>query len=701
MARKKPNNDPNQLDLFKDKIESLGEEFDRVSESIADAILNKIKKAIESSDDSSKQFLERFKRNVKAIADSSGALLSIEQKLEAGLAKQRDFDNARLKIIKERSKIRTTLNKAIKEEVGLSKELDEAAKEKLKQLKEEEKSIGAIEKNFNTLNSKTNLFATVLAGAGKTLTNLGIDNPFAKINDNINQTSQEIIQLESQIDQAQKPGSEITTEELGTMKKTLANKYKERDIGFQIEKGLARTITKTNVLQALVVGIIASVGKLNQQQVKFQRITGEGVRNIRNARLEASTLSEVIEQATSAAEQFGFNIQETISGENIAAASDLVQGLGLSAEEANTLLLLSQNLNADLMDVANAANDVLDPSISTRAVFQDIVKSSAQTKVLFNSNVVAMAKTANDARLLGLNLANIESLSKNILDIESSIAAEFEAELLTGQQLELSKARLFALQGNLAGVTAELAKNQELFNNFGEMSVLAQEAVADALGLGVEELSQSILLQKELAGLGDKERKRRQLDEKIILSSRESIAKSLQTITQQFAILIEPIMRGFSSALSAVNLMVDGFKQLYPILKGVAFIMGVINAKALGTAILTGVTALLTNPIAMAAIITGGTLAIAGTMKRANEVAMADGGIVTGPTRALIGEAGPEAVIPLDRFERNRGLSKAQFKELKMAMMEGVSQANINLDGGRVSSRLQVPNVINQRQYSI
>jgi hypothetical protein len=30
--------------------------------------------------------------------------------------------------------------------------------------------------------------------------------------------------------------------------------------------------------------------------------------------------------------------------------------------------------------------------------------------------------------------------------------------------------------------------------------------------------------------------------------------------------------------------------------------------------------------------------------------AMAAGGIVTGPTLAMIGEAGPEAVIPLDRM---------------------------------------------------
>jgi phage-related minor tail protein len=29
---------------------------------------------------------------------------------------------------------------------------------------------------------------------------------------------------------------------------------------------------------------------------------------------------------------------------------------------------------------------------------------------------------------------------------------------------------------------------------------------------------------------------------------------------------------------------------------------------------------------------------------------MADGGVVSGPTLAVIGEAGPEAVIPLDRL---------------------------------------------------
>jgi len=36
---------------------------------------------------------------------------------------------------------------------------------------------------------------------------------------------------------------------------------------------------------------------------------------------------------------------------------------------------------------------------------------------------------------------------------------------------------------------------------------------------------------------------------------------------------------------------------------------------------------------------------------------MADGGIVTGPTTAVIGEAGPEAVIPLDQLGRMGGMN--------------------------------------------
>lgn len=65
---------------------------------------------------------------------------------------------------------------------------------------------------------------------------------------------------------------------------------------------------------------------------------------------------------------------------------------------------------------------------------------------------------------------------------------------------------------------------------------------------------------------------------------------------------------------------------------------------------------------------------IRGIWKRINDdkeqprIKMADGGIVTEPTRALIGEAGPEAVVPLDQYNNTSDLQKdmqTQFVEMK------------------------------------
>jgi len=68
--------------------------------------------------------------------------------------------------------------------------------------------------------------------------------------------------------------------------------------------------------------------------------------------------------------------------------------------------------------------------------------------------------------------------------------------------------------------------------------------------------------------------------------------------------------------------------------------------------------------------------------------AMAEGGIVTGPTKALVGEAGNEAVIPLKEFY-------AKIDELISAVKQG---GNIYLDGAMVSTKLQTPMAIATRR---
>jgi hypothetical protein len=58
------------------------------------------------------------------------------------------------------------------------------------------------------------------------------------------------------------------------------------------------------------------------------------------------------------------------------------------------------------------------------------------------------------------------------------------------------------------------------------------------------------------------------------------------------------------------------------------------------------------------------------------DTGLATGGIVTGPTRALIGEAGAEAVIPLDKFY-------AKLDELIATVNQG-QNVTVAVDGTNV-----------------
>jgi hypothetical protein len=69
-----------------------------------------------------------------------------------------------------------------------------------------------------------------------------------------------------------------------------------------------------------------------------------------------------------------------------------------------------------------------------------------------------------------------------------------------------------------------------------------------------------------------------------------------------------------------------------------------------------------------------------GSTEDQKETPFATGGIVTGPTRALIGEAGTEAVIPLDKFY-------AKLDELINTIKQG---GNVYLDGTKVGTAMAV-----------
>ena len=61
------------------------------------------------------------------------------------------------------------------------------------------------------------------------------------------------------------------------------------------------------------------------------------------------------------------------------------------------------------------------------------------------------------AKQFGISLEQADKISESLLDFESSISNELSAELITGKQLNLEQARLYALNNDMAGLSRELA----------------------------------------------------------------------------------------------------------------------------------------------------------------------------------------------------------------------------------------------------
>ena len=96
--------------------------------------------------------------------------------------------------------------------------------------------------------------------------------------------------------------------------------------------------------------------------------------------------------------------------------------------------------------------------MSEKQVLEEISKISSATTLSLGMQPKALAKAVYQAKALGLEMAQIESIASSLLDFESSIQNELEAELLTGKNLNLEKARLAALNGDIATVAEENAK---------------------------------------------------------------------------------------------------------------------------------------------------------------------------------------------------------------------------------------------------
>ena len=187
----------------------------------------------------------------------------------------------------------------------------------------------------------------------------------------------------------------------------------------------------------------------------------------------------------------------------------LTKQMGLSAQEAgefNSLVMVTgadvEATKIQIADQVKLLEKETGVQLKLNKVVAAVAKAHAGLKAAYGFEIEEIAKQVVLTQKLGLEVEQTAKMASQLLDFESSIAKELEAELLTGKDLNLEEARLLALQGKSTEAAAELAKQVGGTVELSKMNVLQQEALAEAMGMERNELIQSVQKREVLARLG-------------------------------------------------------------------------------------------------------------------------------------------------------------------------------------------------------
>jgi hypothetical protein len=197
-----------------------------------------------------------------------------------------------------------------------------------------------------------------------------------------------------------------------------------------------------------------------------------------------------------------------LKGESLISATNLSEKVGLAANEAARLVTMaeltgqsSEGMLDNMGKQQTSLNKQNKTMFSLKDMMEAVASASMATVLTLGKSSKALLSAANAAKLLGTDIAGVEKIADSLLDFESSIENELQAQLLTGKNLNLTKARELALAGDLEGVAKEVGKQEAIKTAFATNNVIAQKAAAKALGMSREELAK-MTYKQELAVLG-------------------------------------------------------------------------------------------------------------------------------------------------------------------------------------------------------
>ena len=701
------------------EIREMGSDLDYVAKSFKDSV-NELS--------NQRSYLSDAKKSLTGIA-------SIAQKITDYRRGESSLDEKQLKNLQNQARVKFEELKRIKQVGNLTKENQE---ELIRALDEQDAFNNSVEKTIEyqkQVNKEIGLLGTGIGGVSKALSKLGFGDFSQPLNDAIEKTKNARLQIKlnkdaiatntKEYDDLSKLLRPLTIEEVKRKRELLEqNKNLESqnaELSTQTSKyknignALKDQLTKTNLIDFAIkqmVDALINVDKQTGDLAKGFNVTYNEALNIRKELYAMARDSGELTANTKAYQETILAVGKSLGSNAVLNAKDLEtftmirDAAGLTNEELAEMQKLTYvsgiNLENNVGSLLGAAkmtglnNKML---LNEKDIMRDVAKTSKAIQLSLGGQGKSLGEAAAQVKILGMNMKQVEDISSSLLNFEQSIASELEAELLTGKDLNLERARMYAINNDMAGVAREIRKNYGDTAEFAKMNRIQQEAAAKAVGMSREDLAATLTDEKALTGLNGEKRNAAQAALEFArargMTEAEIGAKSIDDLRNQMSVQEE-----LNKSVEKLKEVFVGIAQIVmPIVSAFASLVGYISKSTiLLTAMQTVLAALAVKSVitAISSIFTGsavlgpvglvtaglGTAALMGYIKSAEQIgdmySPADG-----KTQISTKEGGLFELSPNDDLIAAPGLKDKMNKPIKSS-----SPAPLTIDYNKMAIAL-------------
>ena len=188
-----------------------------------------------------------------------------------------------------------------------------------------------------------------------------------------------------------------------------------------------------------------------------------------------------------------FGSLENMTVANARNIEKFAQNAGVAGSEVVKFNKVMMDLTGSSFDVSTnmaktAVNMAKSANVSSAKVLSDMASSAGKFAEFSMNGAEGFAAAAVEAAKVGASVEGILGAADKLLDFESSITAQFKAQVLTGKQINTERARQLSLDGDIAGLTQEIQSIVGSVGDIQSLNVIQRQSVADAIGISVQDL---------------------------------------------------------------------------------------------------------------------------------------------------------------------------------------------------------------------